>query len=72
MTSCDIKPLNVPWTMKQSGHRDSSQSLQYLTATEYFVALEQRSQFCDEVISFLKSNVINIDYNRTLNSILVV
>jgi hypothetical protein len=57
MTWCDIKALNVPWTLKQSGHRDSSQSLQYLTATEDLVALRQRSQSCDEeAISFLKLN----------------
>jgi hypothetical protein len=38
-------------------HSDSSQSLQYLTATEDFVALEQGSQSCDEeAISFLKLN----------------
>jgi hypothetical protein len=52
-----MKALNVPWTLKQSGHRDSSQSLQYLTATEDVVVLKQGSQSCDEeAISFLKLN----------------
>ena len=52
-----IKALNVPWTLKQSVHKGSSQSLQYLTATEDFVALKQGSQSCDEeAISFLKLN----------------
>jgi hypothetical protein len=37
-----------------------------LTATVYLVALEQRSHSCDEAISFLKSNVINIDHNSAL------
>jgi hypothetical protein len=59
MTLCDIKALNVPWTLKQSEHRDSSQSLQYLTAIEDFVALEQGSQSCEEeAISFLKLKAI--------------
>jgi hypothetical protein len=63
----DIKALNVPWTLKQSEHRDSSQSLQYLTAIEDFVALEQRSHSCEEeAISFLKLNAIKIDYNSAL------
>jgi hypothetical protein len=42
---------------EKSGHSDSSQSLQYLTATEDLVALKQGSQSCDEeAISFLKLN----------------
>jgi hypothetical protein len=55
------------WTLKQSEHRDSSQSLQYLTAIENVVALEQGSQSCaEEAISFLKLNAIKIDYNSAL------
>jgi hypothetical protein len=39
------------------GFEDSSQSLQYLTATEDLVALKQGPQSCDEeAISFLKLN----------------
>jgi hypothetical protein len=42
-------------------------SLQYLTAIEDFVALEQGSQSCEEeAISFLKLNAIKIDYNSAL------
>jgi hypothetical protein len=53
--------------LKQSEHSDSSQSLQYLTVIEYFVALEQDSQSCEEeAISFLKLNAIKIDYNSGL------
>jgi hypothetical protein len=38
-----------------------------LTAIEYFVALEQGSQSCEEeAISFLKLNAIKIDYNSAL------
>jgi hypothetical protein len=53
--------------LKQSEHSDSSQSLQYLTATEDCVALKQGSQSCEEeAISFLKLNAIKIDYNSAL------
>jgi hypothetical protein len=42
-------------------------SLQYLTAIENVVALEQGSQSCEEeAISFLKLNAIKIDYNSAL------
>jgi hypothetical protein len=51
---------HVPWTLKHSEHRDSSQSLQYLTATEDFVALEQGSQSCDEeAISFHNMHTVS-------------
>jgi hypothetical protein len=51
------KGFKYSWTLKQSAQRDSSQSLQYLTATEDFVPLKQGSQSCDEeAISFLKLN----------------
>ena len=67
MTWCDIKLLNVPWTLNQSEHRDSSQSLQYLTVIDDFFALELCSQSCEEeAISFLKLNAIKIDYNSAL------